>query len=125
MVNPPPSPRITSLKWGSITVEGCNRPFKDAKVFPGGAREWDWGEHGTGHGQGIQVGEVMELLRAGANAVVLSRGQAGRLRIHRDTLAMLERRGIPVHVHRTQKAVEIYNDLTETSAPAGLFHSTC
>ena len=34
------SPRILHLSWGHIEVEG-HRPFKDAKVFPGGAREWD------------------------------------------------------------------------------------
>jgi hypothetical protein len=35
------SPRISHLSWGHIEVEG-HAPFKDAKVFPGGAREWDW-----------------------------------------------------------------------------------
>ena len=42
----PDSPRISLLSWGRIEVEG-HPPFKDAKIFPGGAREWDWRETGT------------------------------------------------------------------------------
>jgi hypothetical protein len=32
------SPRISHLSWGHIDVEG-HPPFKDAKIFPSGARE--------------------------------------------------------------------------------------
>jgi hypothetical protein len=42
------SPRITHLSWGRIEVEG-GRTFKDAKLWPGGVREWDWQETGTRH----------------------------------------------------------------------------
>ena len=41
------SPPITNLRWGQIEVEG--RRYKDAKLFPGGSREWDWRETGTHH----------------------------------------------------------------------------
>ena len=34
------SPFITNLRWGQIEVEG--QGYKDAKLFPGGSREWDW-----------------------------------------------------------------------------------
>ncbi len=34
------SPRISHVSWGRLEVEG-HPPFKDAKVFPGGARAWD------------------------------------------------------------------------------------
>lgn len=34
------SPRISRLSWGHIEVDD-GRSFKDAKIFPGGAREWD------------------------------------------------------------------------------------
>jgi hypothetical protein len=40
------SPRITHVSWGHLEVEGGRR-FKDAKLFPGGSREWDWRETGT------------------------------------------------------------------------------
>jgi hypothetical protein len=51
------SPRISHLSWGYVEVEG-HPPFKDTKVFPGGAREWDWRETGTHHVPGIQPADV-------------------------------------------------------------------
>ncbi len=47
------SPKITHLSWGRLEVEGQDGPFKDAKLYPGGAREWDWNETGTSHEPGI------------------------------------------------------------------------
>ena len=72
------SPRITTLAWGRIEVEGVGK-FKDAKVFPGGAREWDWNETGTAHEPGIQPADVTELLDHGATTIVLSQGRLKRL----------------------------------------------
>jgi hypothetical protein len=69
----PDSPRISLLSWGRIEVEG-HPTFKDAKIFPGGAREWDWRETGTRHVPGIQPADVQELIEQGARIVVLSKG---------------------------------------------------
>ena len=51
------SPRIMALAWGRIEVEG-DGTFRDAKLFPGGAPEWDWRETGTEHMPGIQPTDV-------------------------------------------------------------------
>jgi hypothetical protein len=66
--------------------------FKDAKLFPGGAREWDWSETGTAHVPGIQPTDVTELLEHGATVVVLSKGVYERLRVCPETLKMLSDR---------------------------------
>ena len=118
------SPRIEDISWGTIQVEG-DRTFKDAKLYPGGAREWDWSETGTDHTPGIQPADVEELLEAGAESVVLSRGMNRRLRVKQETLRMLEDRGIEVHVLETKEAAERYNALREEQPVGGLFHSTC
>lgn len=119
------SPRITALSWGRLEVEGGSGPFKDAKLFPGGAREWDWRETGTRHEPGIQPQDVEELLERGAVSVVLSRGMHRRLRVCPQTLAMLGARGIPVHVLQTEEAMRLYNDLASREPVGGLFHTTC
>ncbi len=61
----------------------------------------------------------------GATTVVLSPG-------HEQTVARsprhrryLDERSITIHVAETREAVKIYNDLTERTLVAGLFHSTC
>ena len=120
----PKSPRIVHLAWGHIEVEGFSS-FKDAKVFPGGAREWDWSETGTRHVPGIQPADIDELIAHGARAVVLSRGMWERLRVSPETLQTLVNKGIDAEVLQTEAAVKRFNELRETVPVGGLFHSTC
>ena len=117
------SPRITNLAWGRLEVEGGI--FKDAKLFPGGARAWDWNETGTRHEPGIQPGDVEELLERGTTAIVLSKGFYGRLGVTPEALQMLEDRGVAVHVRQTEEAIALYNELRETQKVGALIHSTC
>lgn len=119
------SPRITHLSWGRMEVEGQDKPFKDAKVFPGGAREWNWKETGTQHVPGIQPVDVEELLEHGATEVILSKGVYGRLQVCPETLEMLKEKGVTTHVLQTEEAVSLYNELRENKRVGGLFHSTC
>jgi hypothetical protein len=118
------SPLITHFSWGRLKVEGGRR-FKDAKLFPGGSREWDWSETGTDHVPGIQPADVEELLERGAKMVVLSKGIYERLQVCPETLAMLKQRGVGFHTLQTEQAVHLYNKLREKEPVGGLFHSTC
>jgi hypothetical protein len=118
------SPRITALAWGRIEVEGVGK-FKDVKVFPGGAREWNWRETGTTHEPGVQPADVAELLDCGATTIVLSQGMLKYLQVCPQTMQWLNERGVKIHVLPTAQAVELYNRLREKEKVAGLFHTTC
>jgi hypothetical protein len=120
----PNSPRISHLSWGRIEIEGYP-PFKDVKIFPGGAREWDWRETGTHHVPGIQPSDVQELIEHGARAVVLSKGFWERLKVCPETVEALSKRDIEVEILQTEDAVRRFNELREDIAVGGLFHSTC
>jgi hypothetical protein len=117
------SPKVIDVYWGRLEVE--DGPFKDAKLFPGGARAWDWNETGTSHEPGIQPADVEELLERGATAVVLSQGFHGRLGVMPETLRVLEDRGVTAHVRQTGEAIQLYNELRETEIVGALIHSTC
>ena len=124
-VEPQASPRISTISWGRMEVEGVGEA-KDFKLWPGGGRPWDWNETGTRHEPGIQPADVEELLEHGSEVVVLSRGQELQLQTSPDTLNVLNAAGIESHVEETRAAVKLYNDLAEQSVPVGgLFHSTC
>jgi len=124
MKRPPESPRISHLSWGRLEVDGYP-PFKDAKLFPGGARAWDWRETGTRHSPGIQPADVQELIDHGAKAVVLSKGIWERLQVCPETLALLVDNDIDFDVLGTKEAVVRYNQLRDAVPVGGLFHSTC
>ena len=119
------SPRINHVSWGRLEVEGRAEPYKDAKLFPGGSREWNWRETGTNHVPGIQEGDVQELLDHGAKIIVLSRGMKECLEVPPETLKFLKKRQIEAHVLPTAEAAQLYNRLAETESVGGLFHTTC
>jgi hypothetical protein len=118
------SPRITHLSWGHIEVEG-GKSYKDAKLYPGGSREWDWNETGTDHVPGIQTSDVEELLNHGARIVILSSGMNEGLRVKPETLERLKNHGVEYHILQTKQAVELYNEMSKNKPVGGLFHSTC
>lgn len=119
------SPRILSFGWGKMEVERLGKG-KDFKLWPGGGRPWDWTEFGTGHGRGIQVDDVRELIDQGAEVIILTKGVLSRLRVPGKTRTYVEEHNIKLVVATTKQGVQIYNDYVEQKIPVGgLFHSTC
>ena len=118
------SPRVTRHRWGQIEVHGCG-VFRDAKLFPGGARGWDWNETGMRHRPGVQPADIQELLDGGAEVIVLSRGRQLQLQVPASTLSWLQERSIEVHVLPTEEAVAHYNALIERARVGALIHTTC
>ncbi|MBN2296108.1 MAG: Mth938-like domain-containing protein [Pirellulales bacterium] len=122
---PSRSPKILSIAWGRIEVDGLG-VFRDAKLFPGGGREWDWNETGTNHLPGIQPADVKELIEHGAEVIVLGRGMQLALQACPETLELLKEKSITAVVEETNRAVQAYNRLVdEGKAVGGFFHSTC
>lgn len=119
------SPPIGEHRWGEIEVEG-HGSFRDAKLWPGGARGWDWNETGTRHRPGIQPADVEELLDHAPEVVVLSRGRQRRLQTTTEVLELLDDHGVEVVQEETGEAIDRYNDMAERGRKvAGLFHTTC
>jgi hypothetical protein len=119
------APEILSDAWGCLEVAGQQAPFKDAKLYPGGARAWDWNETGTQHSPGIQPADIEELVQHGAEVIVLSRGRLGRLAVSAEALRYLQKQGVDVEVLRTPEAIRRYNALRLERPTGALIHSTC
>jgi hypothetical protein len=106
-------------------VEGLGR-LRDAKLWPGGGRGWDWNETGTRHHPGIQPADLAELLDHGADIIVLSRGRELRLETAPETLSSLAERQVEVVRNETGAAIAEYNRLAAAGRRvAALLHSTC
>jgi len=125
MITSDTSPLIGANGWGHLEVEGIG-DLKDAKLWPGGGREWDWGETGTRHHPGIQIADVTELLEHDVDVVVLTRGRQLRLEIMGAVRSLLDERGVRAVWAETGEAIGEYNRLAATGARVGgLIHSTC
>src|SRR5262245_48435712 len=119
---------ITHISWGhmEVTVEGQTYQFKDCKVWPGGAKEWDWNLTGTRHQPGIQPADIEEILAQGVEVMILSRGMQLMLHTCPETKELLRSQGIEYHIEETKQAVALFNDLMEQGKRVGgIFHSTC
>jgi hypothetical protein len=111
--------------WGTIDVEGVGK-LRDAKLWPGGGRAWDWNETGTQHQPGIQPSDLMELLEHGPDIVVLSRGRQRRLETSSAALSLLDACGVAIVRDETGVAIDTYNCLaTEGRRVAAVLHTTC
>jgi hypothetical protein len=119
------SPLVRNHGWGTIDVEGVGK-LRDAKLWPGGGRAWDWNETGTQHQPGIQPSDLMELLEHGPDIVVLSRGRQRRLETSSAALSLLDARGVAIVRDETGVAIDEYNCLAAEGRPvAALLHTTC
>lgn len=119
------SPQVTDDGWGFVEVKGVGR-LRDAKLWPGGGRGWDWNETGTHHRPGIQPADLAELMDHGPEVVVLSRGRELRLQTTPEALALLEAMGVEGRQMETGAAIETYNRLAaQGRRVAALLHTTC
>jgi hypothetical protein len=119
---------ITHISWGhmEVTTNGKTDKFKDCKVWPGGAKEWDWTLTGTRHQPGIQPVDIEEILAQGIEAMILSRGMQLMLYTCPETEELLHLKGIEYHLEETKQAVSLFNNLMEQGKKVGgIFHSTC
>ena len=108
-----------------MEVEGSGSG-KDFKLWPGGCAPWDWNETGTGHLNGVQRADVLDLIDRGCEVIVIGKGAFSRLRVSSSLIRFLEGRGVQVFTADTQKAVRLYNEMAGQGAMVGgLFHTTC
>jgi len=119
---------ITHISWGHIEVKinGQTLSFKDCKVWPGGAKTWDWNLTGTRHQPGIQPADIEEILAQGIEVMILSCGMQHMLHTCPETEQMLRTRNIEYHIEETKQAVQLFNTFVQAGKKVGgIFHSTC
>ncbi len=108
-----------------IEMEDGKTFFKDAILYPGGAEEWDWNKTGTNHKDGIQPDEINYLIKKGADVIILSTGQLGRLKISERARQIMEEKKIEYHILKSEEAAMKFNELHDSRKCGALIHSTC
>ena len=94
------SPKVISLVWGKMEVEGYPAG-KDFVLYPGGAEPWNWNDTGTTHEGGIQPQDIDKLLAKSATKIVLTTGMTGRLRVSDAALERLKNAGVEFTILHT------------------------
>ncbi len=124
------NPKIVSISWGKIEVEGFGI-FKDCVCFDN-AEEWDWSVHGTSHEFGIITNELDERIKQMKQKgdglpqrVVLSDGMESRIKPNFALEEYIRQLGATLFVGQTEQAVKVYNLWITKFKVIGFFHSTC
>ena len=121
------TPEIIESSWGSITVNlpDGDKTFRDIKLYPGGAKAWDWNETGTHHNPGIQPADVKEIVDNGAEYILLSRGRNLRLQVMEKTKEWLQSNNVEFEILPTDQVIEKCNKLRQKKSTGALIHTTC
>ncbi|CAH8466644.1 unnamed protein product [Dicrocoelium dendriticum] len=126
------------MPWGSITVQAVDNngkikpneqvKYRDAKLWPGGSRGWDWRETGTSHIPGVQTSDVEELIASNPDIIILSRGVLRVLQVPDSTRTYIREKlpKVELIVEPSKSAYHIYNTKAkEGKRVAALLHTTC
>ena len=117
----PPALLIRSYSFGSVTVD--DRTFRsDVIIYPDRV-DADWWR---ADGHVLAFTDLVGPVAAKPDMLVVGTGFLGVMKVPDETRRSLEENGIELVVERTQKAVEVFNELrTQGRHVIAALHLTC
>jgi len=76
-------------------------------------------------GHFLQKEDLSGVIAAGPDIFIVGTGDMGVMQVPESTLAFLVKQGIEVHVAKTGKAVELFNNRPAGKKVIAAFHLTC
>jgi len=117
--------RIDRIRFGSIVVDQQHYRH-DVLILPNGEVRRRKGGIAMIGPHGIKREEVEELLRAGAQTIIIGKGIFGRARLRPEAEDLLREKEIDFDILPSREAVVKFNELARNPAAlGGIFHVTC
>ena len=112
--------KIESYSFGSILIDGESYT-SDLILFPGkiDASWWRKRSHK------VEMEDIPELLQAEADVIIFGTGAYGLMKIKKKVIEYFANRNIELIVEKTDKAVNIYNEISENKKVIAALHLTC
>lgn len=111
---------IEYYSWGKIVIGGRTYT-SDVIIFPDHINASWWRKEG----HKLHVEDLQEVISANPEAVIIGTGALGVMKVPGETVQHFESRGTQVHVERTGKAVELFNELRGKKKVIAALHLTC
>ena len=112
---------IDSYAFGRMVIGGVTYT-SDLIIFPGGRVVSPWWRL-SGHR--LQTADIMELLDAGPDIIVVGTGASGFMRSSNELQELLASRGIDFICEPSSRAYRTYNLLDAAIKTGACFHLTC
>jgi len=113
-------PRIQDYKFGYIIIDG-HTYTSDVIVHPQGVETNWWRAHG--HILGLE--DLRPIWDQDPEILVVGSGASGMMVVAEETLGELRRRNIQAVVERTERACQIYNQMSSLVRTIAALHLTC
>jgi len=114
--------KIDSYSFGSIVIDG-EEYNSDVLLYQGKVKS-DWWRV---EGHKLHIEDLGWLIAKRPKILIIGKGASGRMEVPQETIRKLEERGIKVIAENTEKAVRIYNELSQIKDKdvAAALHLTC
>ena len=112
--------KIEHYTFGKITIDGKTYT-SDMIIYPERVDASWWRREG----HNLQIEDLTDVFKAGPAVVIIGTGFFGVMKVSKETITHLEAKGIMVHVERTGKAVELFNELQKNKTVIAALHLTC
>ncbi len=112
--------KIDSYSFGRIVIDGKTYT-SDVIIYPGRVDASWWRKEG----HLLQLADLVEALQAKPDVLIIGTGYSGVMRVPKETVDGIVRRGVEVTAERTSKAVEEYNELRGKKTVIAALHITC
>jgi len=111
---------IDHYSFGTIVIDG-NTYTSDVIVYPDRVDSSWWRQEG----HVLQKADLKDILAAKPDILIVGTGDSGVMNVPEGTLRFLESHNITVHIEKTGKAVELFNNRPSDKKVIGAFHLTC
>ncbi len=112
--------KITHYSFGKITVDGKTYT-SDVIIFPEHVNSSWWRKEG----HLLQIADLTDIMSAGLPVLIIGTGFYGTMEVPKKTLEYLKSNKIEVYFDNTQKAVNLFNEISSKKPTIAALHLTC
>jgi len=113
-------PQIEDYRFGHIVIDGQSYS-NDVIIFPDRVMSNWWRDQG----HSLSVDDLDKVLAASPQVLIIGKGANGRMSVPAGTRNRVEEQGIEVIIHKTEKACQVYNQISEEKEAVAALHLTC
>jgi hypothetical protein len=111
---------IDAYDFGRIVVDG-NAFTTDVIIFPDRVMDEWWRKDG----HVLHVEDVELIVKEKPEVLIVGTGKYGVMRVSPQTREYIESKGIELIIEPTEKACEIYNEISQDKKVVAALHLTC
>ncbi len=111
---------IQGYTFGAMVIDG-QEYSADVVIFPQRIQSTWWRKEG----HKLCLMDLEDVLKEDIEALVIGTGFFGLMKVEPDVLAAARAKGLVLHIEKTPKAVQVFNQLISQKKTAGAFHLTC